>query len=591
MNRLDAVQFADFALNGMHAVSAANVWDGDSFCFHNSLLLSVFNRKYFANFSQHALPLVGVIAANGSAQARVQVIIENHLANLCQCRLRRLNLLDHINAIAILLDHRGDAVNVPRNTFEPVYDIGFISVFHVLPHHPTPSGEGYLQYNTRHKRIQALFNCILTPGKPLCYPTPTLLNQHAASMTLERILTSEISKHDVERVRLMGWLHRLRKLGEVNFIVLLDRAGLAQAVIGPERLEPLEGLQSETVIAIEGTVVAADQAPGGFEVHDPVIEVISPVTTDIPFTLYKNRIRASLPIFLDHAVIGHRAIDRRAILKLSSGVMAGFRETLRNRDFTEIQTPKLVGTSTESGANVFPVEYFGRTAYLAQSPQFYKQIMVGVFERVFEVGPVFRAEPHSTTRHINEYVSMYPEFGFIRDHFEVMALITDAIRGILDHLKQHYSTELTLLDVPMPAFPQNIPWIHFPKAQQMLHDQFGVKDALGEPDLAPEHERLLGQWALKEHKSDFLFVTGYPMVKRPFYTHPDPADPRWSNSFDLLFRGMELVTGGQRLHRYQDYLDAAQRFKYALEPFEQYFEAFKYWMPPPGGFAIGLETF
>ena len=410
-------------------------------------------------------------------------------------------------------------------------------------------------------------------------------------MTLERILTSEISKHVGERVRLMGWLHRLRKLGEVNFVVLRDRTGLAQAVIGPERLEPLEGLQSETVIAIEGTVVAADQAPGGFEVHDPVIEVISPVTTDIPFTLYKNRIRASLPIFLDHAVIGHRAIDRRAILRLSSGVMAGFRETLRNHDFTEIQTPKLVGTSTESGANVFPVEYFGRTAYLAQSPQFYKQIMVGVFERVFEVGPVFRAEPHSTTRHINQYVSLDVEFGFIRDHFDVMALLTDVIRGILDYLTQEYSAELALLEVQMPALLDKIPWIPFPQAQQMLHDQFGVTDALGEPDLAPEHERLLGSWAQKEHNSDFLFVTGYPMVKRPFYTHPDAADPRYSNSFDLLFRGTELVTGGQRLHQYNDYVAAAQRFKLPLESFEHYFEAFKFGMPPHGGFAIGLERF
>lgn len=410
-------------------------------------------------------------------------------------------------------------------------------------------------------------------------------------MSLERILTSEISKHVGERVRLMGWLHRLRKLGEVNFIVLRDRAGLAQAVIGPEALQPLEGLLSESVIAVEGKVIASEQAPGGYELYEPVVEVISPVTADVPFPLYKNRIKATLPVFLDHAVIGHRAIDRRAVLKLSSAVMAGFRQTLRERDFTEIQTPKLVGTSTESGANVFPVEYFGRTAYLAQSPQFYKQTMVGVFERVFEVGPVFRAEPHSTTRHINQYVSLDVEFGFIKDHFDVMALLTEVIRGILTYLQQNHAVELSLLEVAMPILPDKIPWIHFPKAQQMLHDQFGVKDALGEPDLAPEHERILGSWAQKEHNSDFLFVTGYPMVKRPFYTHADPADPRYSNSFDLLFRGTELVTGGQRLHQYDDYVTAANRFKYPLESFEHYFEVFKFGMPPHGGFAIGLERF
>jgi nondiscriminating aspartyl-tRNA synthetase len=408
-------------------------------------------------------------------------------------------------------------------------------------------------------------------------------------MNPERLLTAQIGSHVGQRVRLMGWLHRLRKMGEVNFLVLRDRSGLAQAVLGPADLAPLEGLQAETVIAIEGDVTASEQAPGGFELYHATVEVISPVRDDIPFSLNKNRIKATLPVFLDHAVVGHRALDRRAVLKLAAGVMAGFRATLNSRDFTEIQTPKLVGTSTESGANVFPVEYFGRNAYLAQSPQFYKQIMVGVFERVFEIGPVFRAEPHSTTRHVNEYVSMDVEFGFIRDHFDVMAMLTEVMRGIFAHLTQHYGNELALLEVPMPAFPDSIPWIHFPKAQQMLHDDFGVTDALGEPDLAPEHERILGSWALKQYQSDLLFVTGYPMVKRPFYTHADSADTHYSNSFDLLFRGTELVTGGQRLHLYADYLAAAERFKYPLEPFEQYFETFKYGMPPHGGFAIGLE--
>src|SRR5258708_18757067 len=216
-------------------------------------------------------------------------------------------------------------------------------------------------------------------------------------------------------------------------------------------------------------------------------------------------------------------------------------------------------------------------------------MMVGVFERVFEGGPVCRDERHATTRHINQYVSLDVEFGFIHDHFDVMAMLTDVIRGILDYLKRNRAGELALLEVDVPTIPESIPWIHFPKAQQMLHDQFGVTDALGEPDLAPEHERILGQWAQKEYQSDFLFVTGYPMVKRPFYTHPDPADPRYSNSFDLLFRGTELVTGGQRLHRYEDYLAALEKAHLPVEPFESYLEAFRYGMPPHGGFAIGTE--
>lgn len=410
-------------------------------------------------------------------------------------------------------------------------------------------------------------------------------------MTLSRILTSEIRQHLGEEVRLMGWLHRLRALGGVNFLVLRDRAGIAQAVLDKEATMPLHGLLPETVLELTGTVQRADQAPSGHELVKCRVNVISPVTEATPFELNKNKVKASLPVFLDHAVVGHRALEHRAILALSSGVMAGFRETLRGKDFTEIQTPKLVGAATESGANVFPVEYFGRTAYLAQSPQFYKQIMVGVFERVFEVGPVFRAEPHSTTRHINQYVSLDVEMGFINDHFDIMQLLSEVIRGILTYLQTHYDAELQLLSAEMPLVPESIPWIYFPNAQKLLANQFGVTDILGEPDFAPEHERILGEWAKTEFNSDFLFVTGYPMRKRPFYTHPNPNDPEHANGFDLLFRGLELVTGGQRLHRYEDYVKSAERFRYNLEPFKEYFEAFKFGMPPHGGFAIGLERF
>jgi nondiscriminating aspartyl-tRNA synthetase len=210
---------------------------------------------------------------------------------------------------------------------------------------------------------------------------------------------------------------------------------------------------------------------------------------------------------------------------------------------------------------------------------------------VFEVGPVFRAEPHSTTRHVNEYVSLDVEFGFINDHFDVMAMLSEVIRGIVAYLETHFAPELKLLEVDMPKIPDSIPHIFFPDAQQMLHDKFGVNDAIGEPDLAPEHERILGSWAQREFNSDFLFVTGYPMVKRPFYTHPNPEKPLYSNSFDLLFRGTELVTGGQRLNKYDDYLEAIKRFKFTEETFKSYFEAFKFGMPPHGGFAIGLERF
>ncbi|HTD19288.1 MAG TPA: aspartate--tRNA(Asn) ligase, partial [Ktedonobacteraceae bacterium] len=313
-----------------------------------------------------------------------------------------------------------------------------------------------------------------------------------------------------------------------------------------------------------------------------------PVTEVPPVPLNKRKISASLSTLLDHAVVTYRHPARRAVLRLGAGVMAGFRSTLMARHFTEIQTPKIVAAATESGANVFKLDYFGRPAYLAQSPQFYKQDLVGVFERVFEVGPVFRAEPHDTTRHINEYVSLDAEFGFIENHFTVMALLREVIAGILTTLNEQYHPELKLLQVQLPTVPEQIPHIHFAEAQELIFKRHAT-DVRGEPDLSPQDERWLGEWAREEFGSDFLFVTGYPMRKRPFYTHPDPQRPEYSNSFDLLFRGTELVTGGQRLHLYSDYLAALEQANLPVEPFEWYLEAFKYGMPPHGGFAIGLE--
>ena len=408
---------------------------------------------------------------------------------------------------------------------------------------------------------------------------------------MERICTTEIGAHLGERVRVAGWLHSLRRLGALNFLVIRDGWGMAQVVAEQEsEMEPLLAGASgvETVLAVEGLVVSNAQAPGGLELHEPAIEIITPVAEALPVTLNKRSLKAGIATILDHAVVTNRQPERRAILRLGAGVMQGYRAALGARGFTEIQTPKMVAAATESGANVFRLDYFGRPAYLAQSPQFYKQIMVGVFERVFEVGPVFRAEPHDTARHINEYVSLDAEFGFIENHFTVMALLRDVIADIFASLQESYAADLALLGVEMPAVPTEIPHIQFAAAQEVILRRHGV-DVRGEPDLSPQDERWLGEWAQQEYASDFLFVTGYPMRKRPFYTHPDPAQPACSNSFDLLFRGMEVVTGGQRLHRYEEYLAALEAAHLPLEPFESYLEAFRYGMPPHGGWGMGLE--
>ncbi len=405
----------------------------------------------------------------------------------------------------------------------------------------------------------------------------------------QRVLTTEVARHIGERVRVQGWLHTLRRLGGITFLVVRDGYGLLQVVSqSPEAFAALEGLQVETVIAVEGLAAAEPQAPGGIELREPGVEVITPVTEPPPFPLNKPTLKVGLPVQLDHGVLAARNPRQRSLFCLSAGVMRAFRETLTVEGFTEVQTPKLVASATESGANVFKLDYFGRPAYLAQSPQLYKQVLTGVFERVFEVGPVFRAEPHDTTRHLSEYVSLDVEMAFIEDHHTVMALLTKVIRGILTALAERHAEDLARWEVVMPAAPEVFPGLFFPEAQELIYQRHGV-DVRGEPDLSPQDERWLGEWAREAHGSDFLFVTGYPMSKRPFYTHPNPADARYSNSFDLLFRGTELVTGGQRLHRYEDYLVALERGGLSREPFEWYLEAFRHGMPPHGGFAIGLE--
>lgn len=408
---------------------------------------------------------------------------------------------------------------------------------------------------------------------------------------LQRVRTTEVATHAGSRVRVAGWLHSLRRMGGINFLVIRDGWGLVQAVAeAEEEIVAIltEQVGVESIIAVEGTVVSVAQAPGGAELHALKVEVLNAVTDIPPISLNKRKLNAQPATLLDHAPVANRHLLRRATLRLAAGIMEGFREHLRSRHFTEIQTPKIVAAATEGGANVFQLDYFGRPAYLAQSPQFYKQIMVGVFERVFEVGPVFRAEPHDTTRHLNEYVSLDAEFGFIEDHFTVIALLHDVLAHIFQVLETRYATELALLQVQMPAMPVEVPHIHFVEAQELILRLHKV-DVRGEPDLSPQDERWLGAWAKQEFQSDFLFVTGYPMSKRPFYTYADPQRPGYSNSFDLLFRGTELVTGGQRLHRYADYLAALEQAHLPVESFEYYLEAFKYGMPAHGGFGMGSE--
>lgn len=385
-------------------------------------------------------------------------------------------------------------------------------------------------------------------------------------------------------VRVQGWVHRRRRLSGLAFVIVRDRTGLVQVVVkDPETLAQIDDLTEETTVEVTGTTSLNPQAPAGVEVVRPVIRALGEPSTTPPIELWRPGITASLPTMLDHAHVTWRHPMQQARWRLAAASLHGFRGALDGAGFTEVHSPKIVESATESGANVFAIDYFGRPAYLAQSPQFYKQVLVGIFERVYEVGPVFRAEPHDTVRHLAEYVSLDVEMGFIEDHHEVIAVLRDVVAGMLAAVRERAADAVALLGADIPDVPEQLPVVHFRQALEI------AGAPADEPDLAPEHERALGAWAKEVHGSDFVVVEGYPTLNRAFYSHPDPDDPHWSRAFDLIFRGVELVSGAQRLHRYADYVAALEQRGLPPEPYAAYLDAFRFGIPPHGGFAIGLE--
>ncbi|HKE50970.1 MAG TPA: aspartate--tRNA(Asn) ligase, partial [Actinomycetes bacterium] len=406
---------------------------------------------------------------------------------------------------------------------------------------------------------------------------------------MNRILSTDLAAHAGRQVVLAGWVHRRRQLAAVSFLVLRDRAGLAQIVVRDEAARAaLAGIGEESAVRIHGPAVANPAAPGGVEVVDPVIEVLAPAAEPPPVELHRPVLSASLPTILDTAHVTLRHPRLAAVHRIAAAAVSGFRQTLDAQDFVAIHTPKIVAAATESGANVFALDYFGRPAYLAQSPQLYKQIMVGVFERVYEIGPAFRAEPHDTARHLASFTSLDVELGFVDDHRPVMAVLRDVMAGMVEEIRAHAGAAVELLDLTLPEVPPQIPTLHFAEALELVGTGLG-EDLSAEPDLAPGHERWLCEWSVRELGSEFVLVEGYPTAARAFYTHPDPARPGYSRGFDLLFRGLELVSGAQRLHRYDDYVAALTERGDDPADFTGYLDAFRHGMPPHGGFAIGLE--
>lgn len=407
---------------------------------------------------------------------------------------------------------------------------------------------------------------------------------------MDRIYTKEAPGFAGKQVVLSGWIHRMRKLGgNLSFIVLRDGYGLVQAVVEGEDLNNLlSGCLSETIVTLKGDLVAEERAVRGVELKVKDIEVLIPVREELPIQVNKKKMQVNLDTLLDHRPISLRSPQIIPIFKVQSKIVQYFRQFLINEGFTEIFTPKIVCAGAEGGTNIFKVEYFEKTAYLAQSPQFYKQIMVSIFEKVFEVGSVFRAEIHNTARHLNEYVSLDYEMGFINDFSDIMKVENRLLCYIMENIGMTCSLELKELNASLPVVPEEIPRLKLTEVQDILEKEY-KKKCRGEPDLDPEDERLISKYSTEKLGSEFLFVTHFPSSKRPFYTMDDPADPEYTLGFDLLFRGLEITTGGQRINKYDDYIKKMSQREMNIENFTFYLEAFKYGMPPHGGLAIGLE--
>lgn len=405
-----------------------------------------------------------------------------------------------------------------------------------------------------------------------------------------RILSSEVAKHIGKEITVAGWVHKIRKLGGIAFIVVRDREGLTQTVIeGEKALKLLIDVSTESVIEITGKVVKEERAVGGAELHATKVNLISKVSEDVPVEINKAEMNVNLDTLFDNRQITLRNPRQRAIFKIQEVVVRTFRDFLTEKDFTEINTPKIVEEGLETGgAEMFEFKYFGKKAFLSQSPQMYKQIMVGVFERVFETAFIYRAEKHSTSRHLNEYLSLDLEMGFIESWEDIMALENEYIHTLLENLKAGAAEELKLLDVELPKITKEIPRLKLAEAQAILEKEYGEK-CVGEPDLEPNHEKQICEYAKEKLGSEFVFITHYPSKKRPFYAMDDPENPKETLSFDLLFRGLEITTGGQRMHLYDDYL--AKMKERGMDPknFEDYLVCFKYGMPSHGGLAIGAE--
>lgn len=399
-----------------------------------------------------------------------------------------------------------------------------------------------------------------------------------------------LKQHMGEIVKIHGSIYKIRKMHGFSFVLIRTRRDVLQAIYIEETAGfREEELEEESCVAAIVKVVEEARAKAGYDLHLLELEVLSRPLKKSPIVINQKEVTASIENLLNYRPITLRNEKQRAIFKLQEGICSGFRRFLQQENFTEIHTPKIVQAGAEGGADIFTLEYFGKKAYLAQSPQFYKQMMVGVFERVFEIAPVFRAEKHDTSRHLNEYTSVDLEMGYIESFTDIMQMEVRLLRETFAYLQEDYGKELELLRVKLPEI-EGIPAIRFREAKELVAEEYG-RSIADFADFEPEEERLLCELMRKRTGSEFVFVTHYPSAKRPFYTMESRENADETESFDLLFRGLEITTGGQRIHDYEKQVEKMNRRGMNTGLFESYLMMHKYGMPPHGGLGLGLERF
>ena len=402
---------------------------------------------------------------------------------------------------------------------------------------------------------------------------------------LERVFISELRAVKEETVMLRGWVHKIIDLSHVVFVKLRDKSGIVQLVCDKDQVKDL---RLENAIEVIGTKCENEKAPGGIEIIVKDIKIVGTTYYEkLPFEVNSFKNNVTLETQLDHRTIALRRPEIRAIFKVQNEIETAFRNYLKEKNFEQIHTAKIIDSSTEGGSEMFTVNYFDRRSFLAQSPQFYKQMMVGAgFERVFEIGHAYRAELHNTWRHLNEYVSLDVEMGFIKDEYELMDLEEGFINYLYKHLNKTCQKELEMYKIELPD-KVKIPRIRLDEAHKILLEKYNKKSPIGNIDA--EGEVLISKYVKEKYNCDFVFLTKYPVSKRPMYTMPDDEDKNLTKSFDLIFDGLEITTGGQRINDYKMLKENIEKFGLNPEDFDFYLETFKYGMPPHGGFAIGLE--